>query len=341
MEERKSEIIERILSEIRFQRIYDFYISYEVDCLGDERKCSSKQWKRLLELHNVSRYSVCKEVVNLLREEMGIDSKDRECNDASFNSVKTQVYDIDNGREPSMYHTLGLKRAIKKYSKIYKPVFGMRYKQLCDKALELSNAINECTDEESIITSENVAREKLQSIKEIENLERIEKLMRANDWKEIDYEEDDYIYNYIANMNDANIVFLYENIDVLMEYYEDIGYMLENLAYAKKEKLCDVIAKLKKKRVQAKLTQCYFDLSRLEYAEDIECADKTRMVAELYDIICCSEYDEGETIPLMYGVGKLNVLKWEMMVLLLSHYGRIPNGKKVADWIAQVQYDIN
>ena len=329
------EIVERILSEIRFQKLDNFFICYEVDCLGDEGNCSLAQWNRLLELHNISRYDVCKEILKICEGQPE--------GNANIDSIKAEVYDIGkiNGREPSAKHTLGLKNAIKKYSRNYKPVFGMRYKQLCDKALELSNAINECTDEESIITSENVAREKLQSIKEIEKLERIEKLMRANDWKEIDYEEDDYIYNYLANMNDANIVFLYENIDVLMEYYEDIGYMLENLAYAKKEKLCDVIANLKKKRVQAKLTQCYFDLSRLEYAENIKCADKIRMVAELYDIICCSEYDEGETIPLMYGVGKLNVLKWEMMILLLSHYGRIPNGKKVADWIAQVQYDIN
>lgn len=324
MKDEKEKLIETIIESVDFDCAKKVFYLMDVEGLGegDSLRCSTEQWVRLLELHNVTAYSVAKEAVLMNQGE--------ENNNCTIDSVKAEIYDIGKSRKPSLKHTLALKNVILENSSLIKNVGGLRFSYKFNKVLALSNVLSSYLSNDIIVISKEVARELLEKMC-MTVLVDIHNQFTTIGWHDYIAEDNDvdYINSWLTRIRDCNLVFMNNNFDVLYKHFDKIEFIIDALAIYDENILIDKNKVLSKKRMFGRDSACYSDLSSLLYDEDVKLSEKKDVISSIENKL--NEYPE--FLPLIFGISKLTSLKWNTLLLLVRHYEKNPNGKRVRDWL--------
>ena len=325
--DKKKDLIYDILHSINFNFVKTWANVLKVNGIIETNSCNTEKWNDLLSIYGIKKYDVVKKALEQAYEDQN--------NYAYLYSLKAEIYDIGKNRNPSKKHIRALLQIIfeKQAFQIGSTLKSAHYIQ---KVFTLTQDLQKITGEENIILySEPDINSILQKL-DIKTLQILYEKFASDKWTNIDnsYSDDDYLTNYLENMNLTNMSFLYHNVDYLYKYYNKIDFILKKLAYANPEKLQIEYENLKKKRIYSISGDCYNSLNTLKYEIPVEPITK-----EMVHKIEQYALNFPNLQSLIFSIGKLTPLKWNFLLLLIRNYEEHPTGKKVCTWLEKVQYD--
>lgn len=322
----KNELISDILQSIRFDYIEKWAYNHKVDGIIETNLCSVEKWEELLKFYGITRYMVYMKVFDMVKNDTN----------ATIDSIKTEVYDIGKGRNPSVKHIQALLQIIFE-NLSYQSVNTLRGSYEIQKVFTLSKILQELSGDEGILFYSEKSIMNILSNIDISTLQEIQKKFTSNKWTNIDedYTDEDYITHYLENMDGTNLSFLYHNAECLCLYYESIELILKQLTYVDTDKLKKEYENLKKKRIYGSIGKCFLALNALNYEPPREPVTKEMVIAIEQNL---SDFPEMES--LIFSIGKLSPLKWNFLLLLIKNYEKYPTGKKVSTWLEKIQLDI-
>lgn len=333
----KVDLIDEILSSVPFECMDKWWKKLEVDTLLQEetKKCSSEQWKRLLEIHDLKPYDVAKEALSIANEFSTTQPNEESA--PSIDSIKAEIYDIGKGRPPSFKHVLALKRVISQKSKIYRTASSMRFALKVKKVFAFSNIMDNFfpARDRCLICSTGSAKQYLCQLN-ASMLSEVHKLFTTNEWMGFSdsvEENKDFLCEYLLNISESNLIFIHDNFEILSESYDKIIFIADRLCFCDENILQNMFKKLNHKRFYGDSRKRFSGLVALKFPECSEKCDRSKLVTEL-----CKELEKDQRMmPLVFDIGKFVPLTWNVLTLLILHYEKHPNGKKVKDWLQMAQ----
>lgn len=324
----KDELLSDILHSFRFDYIKMWANNLKVESIIESNSCSVEKWKELLQIYGINSYAVTKKALEIAHKGKN--------NNATIDSLKAEIYNIGKDRNPSIKHIQALLQIIfEKHS--FQLVYTLRSSLEIQKIFVLTQTLQELTgDERVIFYSEKEVTDILSGLN-IDTLQEIHEKFTLNKWTNSyeDYTDEDYITNYLENMDDTNLFFLYHNVECLCLYYDIIEFILKQLVYVDTDKLKEEYENLKKKRIYSSICECFLALNALKYESPSEPVTEEMVIAIEQKL---TDFPEMES--LIFYIGKLTPLKWNFLLLLIENYEEHPKGKKVSTWLAKVQCDI-
>ena len=321
------DLINDILHSINFDHAKIWGNSLIAKNILSSGTCSLEDWNKLLSTYHITKYDVAKSALKLAYIH-------EDTNNATIDSLKAEIYDIGKDRNPSPKHIQALFYLIS-YKQSFQVAYSLRFCYEVLKVFTFTQTLQNLVGEDKMILySESNAKAILLNL-DISTLQTLHNSFVSNKWTEVedDYNDEDYLTNYLANMDYNNFSFLYHNVDCLCDYYDIFEFMLNQLVRSNPEKLEYEYEILKKKRITSKLGNCYSALMALKY--ELSCEPVTKDMIDEIELYL-SDFQNIES--LIFNVGKLTPLIWNSLLLLLSNYEANPKGKKVRDWLNKVQY---
>lgn len=145
----------------------------------------------------------------------------------------------------------------------------------------LTQTLQEFTGDECVVFYSGKDVTDILSNLNIDTLQEIHEKFTSNKWTNTDeyYTDEDYITNYLKNMDGTNLLFLYHNADCLCLYYDVIEFILKQLVYVDTDKLKKEYEKLKKKRIYGSIGECFLSLNALKYEPPSEPVTEEMVIA--------------------------------------------------------------
>ena len=195
-----------ILHSINFDFVKTWANVLKVNGIIETNSCNTEKWNDLLSIYGIKKYDVVKKALEQAYEDQN--------NYAYLYSLKAEIYDIGKNRNPSKKHIRALLQIIfeKQAFQIGSTLKSAHYIQ---KVFTLTQDLQKITGEENIILySEPDINSILQKL-DIKTLQILYEKFASDKWTNIDnsYSDDDYLTNYLENMNLTNMYFLYHNVD--------------------------------------------------------------------------------------------------------------------------------